>query len=301
MPISSIYVTVSKHDARFARICICSIRRFYPLVPIRLLLGGSVETALIRELTSYWNVEVVPLRRGEWGWGFIKLEPLFFQPRESFLILDSDTILTGPIVELWDGCDSSFLVDDEYHTDDKICMLYYDRSKLAQVGLPCSPPRFVFNSGQWFGTSCILSRNKFSHLIDWSRKPPRLNRPDIFKNGEQGVFNYILNEAAQFDGISVSKCPIMHWPGHGMMSISLESVLNNSAPLRIVHWAGFKAPNLSRLPGSDLLIFFEKEYYKRLPLGTFKYLISLFYYPLQFYVAKLSLILTLFLRRTFQK
>src|SRR6266852_5165282 len=93
--IDRVYIAASARDARYTRICVASVRYFYPDIPIRLLVGGHLQRGLARELQQYWNVGTADLPRGEYGWGFVKLEALFAPPGERFLVLDSDTVLTG--------------------------------------------------------------------------------------------------------------------------------------------------------------------------------------------------------------
>src|SRR5437867_6504025 len=147
-----VYVAASALDARFTRICVASIRHFHPDVPIRLLAGARLQHGLADELQRYWGVEKSPFAAGDYGWGFVKLEPLFASPGAKFLVLDSDTVLTGPVLNVWDT-HAPFLVDDENQSDVDTKRLYYDWAKIRMVEPTARPPQFVFNSGQWFGTA----------------------------------------------------------------------------------------------------------------------------------------------------
>src|ERR1051326_7390568 len=79
-----VYIAASAHDARYTRTCVASIRYFYPEAPIRLLIGGALERRLAEELQRYWGVEIAAIARGDYGWGFVKLEALFGPPGERF-------------------------------------------------------------------------------------------------------------------------------------------------------------------------------------------------------------------------
>src|SRR5215467_5198634 len=131
--VDCIYVGASKHDARFTRICVASIRYFYPEVPIRLLAGGPVEPELVEELGRYWNVETADVPAGDYGWGFVKLEPLFGSPGEKFLVLDSDTVITGPVLDFCQNTDAPFLVDDEAQSEAAAKRIYYDWKDVRKV------------------------------------------------------------------------------------------------------------------------------------------------------------------------
>src|SRR5579864_5917378 len=75
--IDCIYIAACARDARLTRICVASIRYFYPEVPIRLLAGDILQCGLAEELHRYWGVGLVDLPSGDYGWGLVKLEPLF--------------------------------------------------------------------------------------------------------------------------------------------------------------------------------------------------------------------------------
>ena len=100
--VDRIYVAASSLDARYTRICVASIRYFCHEIPVQLLVGGPLQQGLAEELRHYWNVEIAKLPvTGDYGWGFVKLEALFGTPGERFLVLDSDTVITGPVLDEW--------------------------------------------------------------------------------------------------------------------------------------------------------------------------------------------------------
>jgi hypothetical protein len=108
--IDCIYVAASAADARYTRICVASVRYFYPTIPIKLLIGGRLERGLAKELNRYWNVGLAEVQPGEYGWGFVKLEPLFGKRGERFLMLDSDTAIVGDVLALYATNEADFLV-----------------------------------------------------------------------------------------------------------------------------------------------------------------------------------------------
>ncbi len=253
----AIYVATSAHDGRFTRICVASIRAVYPNVPVRLLLGGPVSTSRLRELADVWDaLPAAHVTPGNYGWGFVKLEPLFGPPGERFLVLDSDTVLLGPVL---DGLpDAPFVVDRETQTEADTARLYYDWRKTGDAG----PPAFVFNSGQWVGTSGILARTDFEPHVQ-ATWPRTLRRPDLFMPGDQGVLNYVLNQAVRRGDTEVAQHQLMRWPGHDMADVTLAGVSQGpmSPHPQVGHWAGFKAARLAALPRADLLLHFERLHY----------------------------------------
>lgn len=261
-----ILIAATPRDLRWARICLASIRHFHPDSPVRFLPGAPLPASFLRETSEHFNAGVFPTKNREFGWGFVKLEPLFQEePGLRFLILDADTILTGPILNIFENCSAPFLVDDEKQTNSETKRLYYDFEMLEPVDPRALRPAFVFNSGQWFGTSDVLVREDFDRWIEWEY-PRRLKHPDIFMSGDQGVFNYVLNQKHQLDGLPVNRQRLMRWPGHGNLDDITPDTLEKFDP-RVVHWAGFKAARIETLPRADLLLHFEREYYRRISGG----------------------------------
>ena len=124
---------------------------------------------------------------------------MFGPPGERFLVLDSDTTLAGPVLGLWSEDGAPFLVDDEKQPDDDKKRLYYDWEKVLQIDPGAGPPEFVFNSGQWFGTAGVLTRDDFERWLAWAM-PRKLRHPELFMPGEQGILNYVLNRKVALTG-----------------------------------------------------------------------------------------------------
>lgn len=262
-----IYVAACDIDSRFTRICIASIRRFYPTLPIRLLVGAPLVRGLARELRTYWDVDVADIPAGHYSWGYVKLEALFGKSGERFLVLDSDTVLTGPVLDRLVHLDAPFVVDDEPLSDAEARTYYYDWDKLTAAGHGPTPrPAFLFNSGQWIGTAGVLTRADFAEWLDWSM-PRQLRRPEFFKAGDQGVLNFILNRKVEREGLRVERRKIMRWPARSLDGIDAASVARGTAEPLVVHWAGIKMLRQREMLAADLLAYYEREYYRRMPLG----------------------------------
>jgi hypothetical protein len=257
-----VYVAASEYDARFTRICVASIRHFYPTVTVRLLPGGLLERNLCEEMRLHWGVSIADIPSHDWGWGFVKLEPLFGPPGERFFVVDSDTVFAGRVLDAWEGS-ADFLVDDEPQTETDTHRLYYDWRKVADTDPGSAPPQFVFNSGQWFGTAGKLTREDFEAWIEWTM-PRRLRHPGLFMPGEQGVLNYVINRVAARGFLRIDRRKIMRWPMHGMEGIDAASITAGVAPPVVVHWAGIKRARLNTMPGADVLNFFERIYYENM-------------------------------------
>jgi len=269
-----IYVAACARDARLTRICVASIRYFYPDVPIRVLAGDILQPGLAEELRRYWDVGLVDLPVGDYGWGMVKLEPLFGPPGQKFLVLDVDTVFTGRILDVRAESDAPFFADDEKLSDADFKRLYYDWTKLEKIDPKVQSARIAFNVGQWFGTAGLVRREDFDPWIEWTM-PRQLRYPDDFMGGDQGVINYVILQKEAFEGLRIERHTIMRWPGNGMEGLDVEAVANGTAPPLIVHWAGMKNTFLRNMVGGDLLEFFENFYYTRLPAGRLRRILAL--------------------------
>jgi hypothetical protein len=275
--IDCIYIAACARDARLTRICVASIRYFYPQVPIRLLAGDILQRGLAEELHRYWGVELVDLPRGDYGWGLVKLEPLFGPAGQRFLVMDVDTAFTGHVLDVRAESDAPFFVDDEQLSDADFKRLYYDWDKLREIDPRAQSARAAFNVGQWFGTAGLVKREEFDPWVEWTL-PRRLRYPEYFMGGDQGVINYVILQKEAFEGLRIERQTIMRWPGSHMGGLDVESVSKGTALPLVIHWAGMKKTLLRGMVGADLLVFFEKFYYKRLPAGRLRRVLAICYH-----------------------
>lgn len=272
-----IYLAACSRDARLTRICVASIRYFYPDVPITMLAGDILQPGLAEELKKYWNVGLADLPVGDYGWGLVKLEPLFGPAGQRFMVCDVDTIFTGRVLDVRAKSDAPFFVDNEQLSDADFKRLYYDWDALVEIDPDVQLARKSFNVGQWFGTGGLVDRDEFNQWVEWTL-PRRLRYPDLFMGGDQGVMNYVLLKKEKFEGLQIDRHTIMRWPGHSMDGLDVESVSKSTAPPLVIHWAGMKCTFLRDMVGADLLQFFEDYYYQRLPAGRVRKFLALWYH-----------------------
>ena len=275
--VDRIYLAACSRDARLTRICVASIRYFYPDVPISILAGDILQEGLAEEVHKYWNVDLAELPIGDFGWGLVKLEPLFGPPGESFMVCDVDTAFTGRVLDLRAKSDAPFFVDDEQLSDADFKRLFYDWDKLREIDPKVISARVAFNVGQWFGTAGIVKREEFDRWLEW-KMPRRLKYPDLFMGGDQGVMNYVVLQKEAYEGLRIDRHTIMRWPGTSMEGLDAASVAAGTAPPLVIHWAGMKAILLHNMVGGDLLQFFENFYYTRLPNGKVRRVLALWYH-----------------------
>lgn len=263
--IHKIYIATHKHDLRFARICVASIRYWYPQIPISLIKDDYRGEFSTEEIERVWDVSVYQSAERFFGWGMSKLEPVFTDAGR-FLILDADTVFTGRVIERLNAFTEDFVVSFEKQSPQRLGEIYFDLDKLRQFD-----PEFVFtgetfNTGQYIATGRRLRREDFP-MIDWNTSPPALKSRDTFRNGEQGALNYVLQKKAAAGELTLGGTAFMRWPQDGINDIRLEKLATNSPYTEIIHWAGLRRPRLSSMIRADILQFFEDYYYSRVGFG----------------------------------
>lgn len=268
MKIEIIYIGCYRHDIALTRILVASIRRWYPRLPIQLIKDAYYGDFSTTEIERTCDVGVFPTGRRVFGWGFSKLEPLFVPERRRCLILDSDTLLTGPLLESLEGLEEDFVVQWEDPTPAFVRSHYFDPAALQALVPGFVFPGYTFNTGQYVATTGILKRSDFAPYVDGS-DPPALRHPDLFMMGEQGLFNFVLMHKLQRRELTLRRHRIMEIPTMPVVQQIRIDDLHNQSPHRIViHWCGLKKPRLDQMERSDLLRFFEREFYRRVRWGT---------------------------------
>lgn len=266
--IDRVYVATHRRDLRFTRICIASIRRWYPDIPIFLLkdlVNGDFSTC---ELEKMWNVRCWPTTGEKFGWGFVKLEPLFVAEPCRYLMLDSDIVILGRVIDELEKSDADFVVQLETQPTADIPSLYFDEARLREkVDTSFPGLGFTFNSGQYVATSGKLTREDFGRVLDWTW-PRRVRYPEMFNPGDQGVLNYVVLSKLAAGDISVDRIPFMRWSAQETRDFDVQALRAQSPYPYVIHWAGLKKMRLRTMMRADILSHFERSYYSRIQFGT---------------------------------
>ena len=265
--IDRVYIAAHRGDLRLTRICIASVRQWYPDIPIFLLKDEVNGAFCTREIEERWDVQLWPTVERCFGWGFIKLEPLFDAERRRFLMLDSDIVFLGRVIDALESFEADFVVQEELQPAHDVAPLYFDAAKIRAIMNPdFLGPAFTFNSGQYVATSGLINRQDFADLVVWS-EPRRVRYQKIFNPGDQGVLNYVVLERLAAGTLTVARTPFMKWGREEMAQFDV-SALNGASPYPfLIHWAGLKKVRLRKMLRADILSHFEREYYERIPNG----------------------------------
>lgn len=129
----SVVIFCNKKDFYLTRICVASIRYYYPSISIFILkdyLNGYFDS---KELENAFNVSVLDLGIEKYGWAAAKIHFLLNRKLnwKKVLMLDSDIIFIGPFLENLvadsQGSDvsvSAYRFDNPY--DPWVYKTYYD-------------------------------------------------------------------------------------------------------------------------------------------------------------------------------
>jgi hypothetical protein len=264
-----------RKDLRLTRICVASIRFFYPHIRIDLIKDESNRRFCTREIQQTWNVGIETFGRDRAGGGgmLIKLEPLFMAAGERVLLLDNDTVFAGPVLDAIDQTDADFVVTEDRTQGDltsaygqSIVSLYlYDLSRLREICPDFHFPARMFNAGHTVFSTGKFSMELLSQFI--RRGPPATFRHDrLFQMGDQGFLNFLFEWQHQQENVSLQYYRFAEYPAALAGSLTAGDLAAGNSPPLIVHWAGcHNKSGLSRMLLADVLLFFESVYYK--PLG----------------------------------
>jgi hypothetical protein len=150
--IAKIYIATHKHDLRFARICVASIRYWYPEIPIALIKDEFCGEFSTEELERVCDVSVYQTKQRDFGWGMSTLEPVFAEPGGRFLILDADTVFTGRVLDRLETFTEDFVVSLETQPPQRLREIYFDLEKLREVDPHSVFKGQTFNTGQYVAT-----------------------------------------------------------------------------------------------------------------------------------------------------
>ncbi|HXQ20949.1 MAG TPA: hypothetical protein VN812_04700 [Candidatus Acidoferrales bacterium] len=267
MRIQHVYISSWRGDVRFTRCAVASIRYWYPDIPISLIKdtggGGDYDTGAIE---SHWRVGIYPSPRTRFGFAG-KLEPLFGPAAERVLVVDSDVVFLGPVLHVLSAFSEDFVVNGWNGRED-LSGYFYDVERLRELAPGFRGDERAFNVGQLVATSGVLQRDDFNGVVEFS-EPPRLFRPDIFRNVDQGPLNYVVLGKHARRELTVRWHNYMWWAGDPGLEIDmrrLQGDADGGYPM-LLHWAGFTTRQWRRLPHVGVLDWYERLFYSRIPHG----------------------------------
>jgi lipopolysaccharide biosynthesis glycosyltransferase len=273
-PIEKIIIPCYGPDLWLLRICVASIRYWYPDIPIGLLKDyGNFDTS---ELEKYFGVHLVAEATAPQGF-WNKLSALYGPGRQRILLLDSDTVFLGPVLAKLETRDEDFVVEWEragpLSETEKVRYAldgYFDLPALRRAFPDYEAPDYFFNAGQIVLTTGLLQPTDFAPFLT-ETNPPQLRQPRLFKRYDQSLLNFVLAEKKRQGLCSVHQEHFVVWGTSEIaFTLSLEQMVRRQGYPMLFHWATAKPYFKAAFRRGDILHFYENYYYSRIPLGEGK-------------------------------
>ncbi len=268
----TIVVCCNKKDFFLARICIASIRYYYPCIEIELVKDTGNGKFSTGALEKAFEVKLVDLGKKKLGWSGAKFHYLYQMPRgKKVLILDADIVFAGPFLERLkeDYSNHDYVVSAEPENPyaDWVTKTYFDTRKIENLYPDYTYPGYFFNAGQIFVTVGAIEEDELNKYFDKNVYPYWKNQ-EIFPLVDQSVYNYLLPTLAKKKKISLKAAHFMLWSKSEVIkNLSLDTIMKGTFDGGLIHWAGERRPYLQMMIRCDILYFFEKFYYKKIRFG----------------------------------
>ena len=276
----TIVVCCNRKDFFLARICIASIRYYYPEIPVELIKDPGNGKFSSREVEKYFNVNVVDLKISKMGWSGAKFHYLYQQQKgKKILILDADIVFTGPFQERLlpaiSGNDYVVSIEEnDISNKEWVKNTYFDIEEIQETYPAYKYPGYFFNAGQIFLTVGSVEEKFLNEFFDPYNYPYWRNTK-LFPLVDQSVYNYLLPTLASENKLKLGKEKFMLWAmQEECLNLSLEKIKEKSLQAGVIHWAGCPRQGyLSKMVRGDILRFFENYYYSRMRLGRVRKLL----------------------------
>lgn len=276
--IDRIIVVCCERDFWLTRICVASIRHWYPDMPVGLIKDVSLGDFDTRELESHWDVSVVAVPDPPRG-PFTKFEAFHLPGRERILLLDSDTVFLGRFLEILEEHEEDFVVNwggteplpvetrRKYALDG-----YYHPEKLQAMVPDFEIPDYFFNTGHMVVTTSVLPRERVAGWLAGHPPKESVCCPGVLLKYDQGLLNVLLVQMRRRGECTLGLCDFVRWSIHREMvwDIELERIRARRGYPGLLHWAELKTSHKTGFIRGDLLGFYEDLYYSRIPDGEWK-------------------------------
>ncbi|RYE58764.1 MAG: hypothetical protein EOP48_02840 [Sphingobacteriales bacterium] len=261
-----VVVFANRKDFFLTKICISSIRFYYPDVEIFLVkdfLNGPFNTD---RFCKVYRVKEIKMGTRYFGWAAAKVHFLLNTSiaKRRYLCIDSDIIFLGRVLERFRDINADFILHPEYTNDEKSQSskdTYLDIDAIKQLYPDYYYPGFYFNTGQTVVTPGLVDHHLLTPGFIPSKYPFYVNR-SFFPCADQSVLNAALPNLLN-TGLKVEVLPFMQWSvfffQHEKNS-KLQAFLDGNFG-HLVHYAGdVRVVNLNKMRGSELLYFHQNNY-----------------------------------------
>jgi len=267
----AVVVFANRKDFFLTKICVSSIRYFYPTVEIFLVkdkLNGDFNS---RRLEKAFNVKLLDLGKNYYGWSAAKIHFLLNQtlPKKRYLCLDSDIIFVGKVIDKLQRQTGDFVLHAT-RTDPpfsrELIELYVDPEEVKVFYPDYEYPGYFFNAGQTLVTPGLLTEELLKFSFDPKIYPYYKNQ-ETFRLVDQAVLNAVIPVLAKRENVSIDTLDYMEWSVSFFEKPERTTFqyFQNGTTEYLVHYAGdIRTTRLEKMKGADLLLSFRNNYQSRL-------------------------------------
>lgn len=273
-----IIIFCHKKDFFLAKILVASIRYYYPEVKLYLckdLLNGDFQTS---EMEKYWTVNILDLGLTHFGWSAAKMH-FYLSDKlkgKKVLLLDADIVFTGKVLDrlIPLAMQNDVVVSPKYQNDNEgewLKKQYYDIDIVQKMHPDFRLPGYYFNCGQLIARSELFTADEVKGVFDKNNFPFWINRRD-FPLVDQGILNYLLPYKEQKNEIKIARDEYYIWiDTDEAKQMDFKGVIEGEKYPYMIHWAGnVRIPYIYGMFRSDILVFFQKLYFSKIPYGQLK-------------------------------
>jgi len=276
----TVVVCCNRKDAYLAKICIASIRYYYPDITIELVKDPGNGAFNTSDLESCFNVQVVDFGIPKFGWSGAKFHYLYQKKAgKKILMLDADIVFIGPFLErLLPQIEYNDYVvsieENDISNKEWVRNTYFDLDAIQAAYPLYQYPGYFFNAGQIFLTLGAIDKGLIAEFFNPDQYP-FWQKSKLFPLVDQSVYNYLLPTMAAEQKLKLGKEKFMIWAGsNDFLNITLQDVIDKKIEQGLVHWAGcLRFPYVSQMKRGDILSFFESYFYSHIKMGKFIYII----------------------------
>lgn len=277
--IDAIFIATHRPHRLLTKFLCQSIRHFCGSLPIVILKDGTFE---LTQLKRHLNVQEfddrqLPVRLRNLHGMHSKFKALFNAEYPRYLYLDADTILIGDPRKV-PATDFDFYVEGsiedvtEPKTRKRITKLIFDVDRVQEFDPDFDFSNFLtFNCGQYFASTGLVDPDLLFYCIKYSEHQ---NKTPIFKYGDQGIMNYIINKMRHSGAISVGSSKFVIFPSwepeEWFPELTEQSIRERTYDQRVlIHFTGpTRKQDLQYTSYQWVPKIFRDEYYCSLPLGS---------------------------------
>lgn len=268
----AVAVFANRLDFWFTKLCVASIRFYYPTVDIYLIkdkLNGDFDTGI---LSRRFNIHLLDLGTNYYGWSAAKIHFAAHGrlPAGRYLTMDSDIIFAGKVLDKLQANPAEFIAQAEHYVEPfppSIVRDYFDPAVVKKKYGDYEYPGFFFNAGQLVVTSGVLSEDDFDGFFDFDNYPYYKDRI-VFPTVDQSILNYVLPKVAKKRAVRLSGGDFMLWSVNffeNPAADSVETIESGDGLPYLIHYAGdTRTYKIEEMKGSRMLGFFREYYYSRL-------------------------------------